>query len=41
MHGERPKEPEIREMMSRFAPYRSFATYHVWASLKGKKADAV
>ncbi len=41
LHGERPKEPEIREMMSRFAPYRSFATYHVWASLKGRKDDAV
>lgn len=32
--GERPDEPRIREMMARFAPYRSLATYHVWASLK-------
>lgn len=39
LHGERPKEPEIREMMARFAPYRSFATYHVWASLKGEPKD--
>jgi len=39
LHGERPKEPEIREMMARFAPYRSFATYHVWASLKGEVND--
>jgi 3-methyladenine DNA glycosylase/8-oxoguanine DNA glycosylase len=35
LSGERPDEPEIRETMSRFAPYRSLATYHVWASLKG------
>jgi len=34
LNGERPGEPEVREKMSRFAPYRSFATYHVWASLK-------
>src|SRR5579863_8804067 len=34
LKGERPDEPRIREMMSRFAPYRSLATYHVWASLK-------
>jgi 3-methyladenine DNA glycosylase/8-oxoguanine DNA glycosylase len=33
--GERPKELEIREMMAKFAPHRSLATYHVWASLKG------
>ena len=31
--GERPSEAEIRKMMARFEPYRSFATYHVWASL--------
>ena len=34
--GERPAEPAIREMMARFAPYRSLATCHVWASLKGE-----
>jgi AraC family transcriptional regulator of adaptative response / DNA-3-methyladenine glycosylase II len=39
--GERPGEPEIRDAMSRFAPYRSLATYHVWASLKGVNNDAV
>jgi len=39
--GERPDEPQIRETMSRFAPYRSLATYHVWASLKGGNNDAV
>jgi 3-methyladenine DNA glycosylase/8-oxoguanine DNA glycosylase len=32
--GERPDEPRIRETMARFAPYRSLATYHIWASLK-------
>lgn len=39
--GERPGEAKIREMMARYAPYRSFATYHVWASLKGGETDAV
>jgi AraC family transcriptional regulator of adaptative response / DNA-3-methyladenine glycosylase II len=38
--GERPGEPEIRETMARFTPYRSLATYHIWASLKGKENDA-
>ncbi len=38
--GERPGEPEIRETMARFTPYRSLATYHVWASLKGKNDAA-
>ncbi len=33
--GERPAEPALREFMARFAPYRSLATCHVWASLKG------
>ena len=37
---ERPGEPEIRETMARFTPYRSLATYHVWASLKGKNDAA-
>jgi AraC family transcriptional regulator of adaptative response / DNA-3-methyladenine glycosylase II len=41
LSGARPDEPQIREMMSRFAPYRSLATYHVWASLKGENNDAV
>jgi AraC family transcriptional regulator of adaptative response / DNA-3-methyladenine glycosylase II len=39
--GERPDEPRIREMMARFAPYRSLATYHIWASLKGTDSDEV
>ncbi len=34
--GERPKELQIREIMAKFAPHRSLATYHVWASLKGE-----
>jgi AraC family transcriptional regulator, regulatory protein of adaptative response / DNA-3-methyladenine glycosylase II len=37
---ERPDEPEIRATMARFTPYRSLATYHVWASLKGKNDAA-
>lgn len=41
LSGERPDEPRIRETMARFAPWRSLATYHVWASLKGKEIDAV
>ncbi len=41
LNGERPDEPQVREMMSRFAPYRSLATYHIWASLKGECTDAV
>ncbi len=39
--GDRPDATRIRELMSRFAPYRSLATYHVWASLKGENNDAV
>jgi AraC family transcriptional regulator of adaptative response / DNA-3-methyladenine glycosylase II len=39
--GERPDERRIREMMARFAPFRSYATYHVWASLKEGSEDAV
>jgi AraC family transcriptional regulator, regulatory protein of adaptative response / DNA-3-methyladenine glycosylase II len=35
LNGERPDEPRVREMMSRFAPYRSLATYHIWSILKG------
>jgi 3-methyladenine DNA glycosylase/8-oxoguanine DNA glycosylase len=30
----RPNELQIREMMEKFAPHRSLATYHVWSSLK-------
>jgi AraC family transcriptional regulator of adaptative response / DNA-3-methyladenine glycosylase II len=45
LSGERPEEPGIRETMARFSPYRSLATYHVWASLKGSlkgtESDAV
>ncbi len=40
LSGERPGEPEIRATMARFTPYRSLATYHVWASLKGKNDAA-
>jgi AraC family transcriptional regulator of adaptative response / DNA-3-methyladenine glycosylase II len=32
--GARPAEAKTREMMKRFAPWRSLATYHVWTSLK-------
>jgi 3-methyladenine DNA glycosylase/8-oxoguanine DNA glycosylase len=32
--GTRPSEAAIRKMMDRYAPWRSLATYHVWASLK-------
>lgn len=39
--GKRPSEAEIREMMSRFAPWRSLATYHIWASLKGTENNAI
>ncbi|MDE3196166.1 MAG: DNA-3-methyladenine glycosylase 2 family protein [Acidobacteriota bacterium] len=38
IRGERPAEPEIRELMARYSPWRSLATYHVWASLKGESA---
>ncbi len=38
--GKRPSERETREIMARFAPYRSLATYHVWASLKDAVVDA-
>jgi 3-methyladenine DNA glycosylase/8-oxoguanine DNA glycosylase len=35
--GTRPNEKEIRDTMARYAPWRSLATYHVWASLKDEK----
>jgi AraC family transcriptional regulator of adaptative response / DNA-3-methyladenine glycosylase II len=46
LNGERPGEEVIRETMARFAPYRSLATCHVWASLKeqnqkGVESDAI
>ena len=34
MHGERPAEPAVRALLEHFSPWRSLATYHVWASLK-------
>jgi 3-methyladenine DNA glycosylase/8-oxoguanine DNA glycosylase len=37
--GKRPSEREVKEMMARFAPFRSLATYHVWVSLKHIVAD--
>ena len=33
--GARPDAKRIGELMSRYAPFRSYATYHVWSSLKG------
>jgi AraC family transcriptional regulator of adaptative response / DNA-3-methyladenine glycosylase II len=33
--GNRPDPVRIREMMDRYSPWRSYATYHVWSSLKG------
>jgi 3-methyladenine DNA glycosylase/8-oxoguanine DNA glycosylase len=32
--GTRPSEASIREMLAHYSPWRSLATYHVWASLK-------
>ncbi len=41
LNGERPGEATVRATLARFAPYRSLATYHVWASLKkGEKCNA-
>jgi len=39
LRGQRPDESSIRAMMARFAPYRSLATCHVWASLKGDRVE--
>ena len=36
----RPAEAAVREMLAAFAPYRSLASYHLWASLKGEN-DAI
>lgn len=33
--GSRPSASEITELLAHCAPYRSYATYHVWSSLKG------
>jgi 3-methyladenine DNA glycosylase/8-oxoguanine DNA glycosylase len=41
LNGARPDEPAIREIMGRFAPCRSLATYHIWASLKGESVNAL
>ena len=30
MIGVRPEETAVREMMAKYAPFRSLATYHVW-----------
>jgi DNA-3-methyladenine glycosylase II len=35
--GERPADKEIRALAERFAPYRSFAAAHLWASLHQEK----
>ena len=37
--GNRPNEAGIREALAKYAPYRSLATYHLWASLKAPKGD--
>jgi 3-methyladenine DNA glycosylase/8-oxoguanine DNA glycosylase len=34
LSGTRPSEALTRKMMARYSPWRSLATYHVWASLK-------
>jgi 3-methyladenine DNA glycosylase/8-oxoguanine DNA glycosylase len=33
--GARPDEAGIRAALERYSPWRSYATYHVWSSLKG------
>lgn len=33
----RPSPSQIRDLMARYSPWRSVATYHVWTSLKGEK----
>ena len=35
LRGERPDEAEIRAVLDCYSPWRSYATYHLWASLKG------
>jgi len=34
----RPDGPETLRLMAPFAPHRSLATFHLWASLKGLPA---
>ena len=34
----RPGGPETLRLMAAFAPHRSLATFHLWASLKGTPA---
>jgi AraC family transcriptional regulator of adaptative response / DNA-3-methyladenine glycosylase II len=34
MTGARPEETAVREMMAKYAPFRSLATYHVWRTGK-------
>ncbi len=36
--AERPKGPELERLMEPFRPWRSLATYHLWASLKDAPA---
>jgi len=40
LSGKRPSEREVKQMMARYAPFRSLATYHVWASLKDAVIDS-
>jgi AraC family transcriptional regulator of adaptative response / DNA-3-methyladenine glycosylase II len=37
--GARPSQQKIRELMAKYSPWRSVATYHVWASLKEKRYE--
>ena len=37
--GERPSESKIRELLAGYSPWRSLATYHVWASLHPEEAQ--
>ena len=37
--GTRPNEAGIRAALAKYAPCRSLATYHLWASLKALKGD--
>lgn len=36
--GTRPNQKQIRELTAPFAPYRSFAAAHIWASLKEEQS---
>jgi AraC family transcriptional regulator of adaptative response / DNA-3-methyladenine glycosylase II len=37
--GRRPDESGVKELLSRYSPFRSLASCHVWASLKDEPAD--